>query len=146
MDPVTDKMHYGDIQHETRITLGNIKRILAAAGASMADVVKCSVFLKDGNDFAAMNDNGKPIRGLYLSARTLKSVETRVLQPWILREAAGEEWEPYVGDWESFVLLGAFLFREVPTGFPLNRPVFGLLPELFLTDSERPAQKSIKAP
>lgn len=98
------------------------------------------------NDFAAMNDNGKPIRGLYLSARTLKSVETRVLQPWILREAGGEAWEPYVGDWESFVLLGAFLFREVPTGFPLNRPVFGLLPELFLTDSERPAQKSIKAP
>lgn len=98
------------------------------------------------NDFAAMNDNGKPIRALYLSARTLKTVETRVIQPWILREARGEEWEPHVGDWEAFVLVGAYLFREVPTGFPLRRPVFGLLPELFLAESERPAEKTIKAP
>ena len=46
----------------------------------------------------------------------------------------------YVDRWA-----GAFLFREVPTGFPLKQPPFGLLPELFLTDTERPAGKPIKA-
>ncbi len=54
-DPATNEMSYGDIQHETRIVLGNIKLILEGCGASMKDVVKCSVFLRDGGDFAAMN-------------------------------------------------------------------------------------------
>lgn len=56
VDPMTDKMSYGDIQHETRTTLNNVKRLLEAAGASLGDVVKVSVFLKDGNDFPAMNE------------------------------------------------------------------------------------------
>jgi hypothetical protein len=101
--------------------------------------------IKYRNDFAAIHESGKPVRALYLSGRTLKTVDAAALQPWILRQAAGEDWESYAQDWESFVLLGAFLFREVPTGFPLKRPVFGLLPELFLSDSERPGQKSIKS-
>jgi 2-iminobutanoate/2-iminopropanoate deaminase len=69
VDPATDKMSYGDIQHETRIVLNNIKRILEGCGASMSDVVKVSVFLADGKDFAAMNvvyaeffGNEKPAR------------------------------------------------------------------------------------
>jgi 2-iminobutanoate/2-iminopropanoate deaminase len=56
IDTATDKMSYGDIQHETRLVLTNIRNILAACGAAMADVVKCSVFLSDGRDFAAMNE------------------------------------------------------------------------------------------
>jgi 2-iminobutanoate/2-iminopropanoate deaminase len=56
IDPLTDKLSNGDIQHETRIVLSNIKRILEACGATMADVVKCSVFLKDGSEFKAMNE------------------------------------------------------------------------------------------
>ena len=35
--------------------LNNVKGILAGCGATMADVVRCGVFLADGNDFAAMN-------------------------------------------------------------------------------------------
>lgn len=97
------------------------------------------------NDFEAMNRCGKPIRGLYLSARTLKSVATAPLSAWVEREVRGEQWEPYAGDWEGFVLVGALLFREVPTGFPLNKRSFNVLPELFLTDSERPAGNPIKA-
>jgi hypothetical protein len=97
------------------------------------------------NDFEAMNQCGKPIQGLYLSDRTMKSVATAPLQAWVNRQERGEHWEPYAGDWEGFVLVGAFLFREVPTGFGLRHPPFGLLPELFLTDSERPAGKPIKA-
>jgi 2-iminobutanoate/2-iminopropanoate deaminase len=56
VDPVSDQMSYGGIQHETRVTLNNVKRLLEAAGATLGDVVKVSVFLKDGNDFAAMNE------------------------------------------------------------------------------------------
>ena len=39
-------------------------------------------------------------------------------------------------DWESFVL-GIFVKREVPTGFPLKTAVGGISPEVFLTESER---------
>jgi hypothetical protein len=46
-------------------------------------------------------------------------------------------------DWESFVL-GILVTQEVPTGFPLRLAPEGLAPEIFLTDSERPAQKTIK--
>jgi 2-iminobutanoate/2-iminopropanoate deaminase len=56
VDPETDQYSFGDIQHETRLTLGNIRRVLELAGATPADVVKCSVFLSSGKDFAAMNE------------------------------------------------------------------------------------------
>lgn len=56
VDPATDQLSFGDIRHETRLVLGNIRRILEGCGASMSDVVKCSVFLADGREFAAMNE------------------------------------------------------------------------------------------
>jgi 2-iminobutanoate/2-iminopropanoate deaminase len=56
VDPATNQQVKGDVQAETRQVLNNIKGILEGAGASMADVVKCSVFLKNGADFAAMNE------------------------------------------------------------------------------------------
>ncbi len=74
VDPATDKMSYGGIQHETRITLNNVKRILAAAGASLADVVKCNVYLRDGNDFRAMNEVYKEFFGEQKPARTTVAV------------------------------------------------------------------------
>ena len=55
IDPITDKLSPGDIAQQTRIVLSNIQRILESCGASMQDVVKCSVFLKDGSEFKAMN-------------------------------------------------------------------------------------------
>ena len=45
-----------DIKTQTRQSLTNISNILAAAGASMADVVKTTVLLNDIADFAAMNE------------------------------------------------------------------------------------------
>jgi hypothetical protein len=95
------------------------------------------------NDFYAVYKQGKPIRALYLSARTLKTIEARSLVPW-LRGVGAENWEEAVSDWDTFVLLGAYLKHEVPTGFPLKRAPFGLLPELFLVDSERKSDKPIK--
>ena len=55
VDPATQQMQLGDIAQETRRVLLNIQQALEGAGASLPDVVKCSVFLSDGNDFAAMN-------------------------------------------------------------------------------------------
>jgi len=56
VDPVTDKISPGDVQQQTRVTLNNVRAILDACGASLADVVKCSVFLRDASDFKAMNE------------------------------------------------------------------------------------------
>jgi len=56
IDPATDKMSPGDIKHETRLTLNNMKRLLEGVGASLADVVKVGLYLADGADFAPMNE------------------------------------------------------------------------------------------
>ncbi len=46
----------GGVQAEARQTMANIKAVLARHGASMDDVVKCSVFLADMGDWPAFND------------------------------------------------------------------------------------------
>lgn len=45
----------GDVAVQTKQCLDNLRAVLAAAGATLADVVKTSVFLKDMNDFGTMN-------------------------------------------------------------------------------------------
>ena len=70
VDPATNQMSFGDIRHETRMVLNNIKRLLEGCGASLADVVKCSVFLSDGKDFAAMNEVYAEFFGDQKPART----------------------------------------------------------------------------
>lgn len=70
IDPATDSFSLGDIRHETRLVLENIRRILAAAGATMQDVVKCSVFLAHPGDFAAMNEVYAEFFGEAKPART----------------------------------------------------------------------------
>lgn len=46
----------GDIQVQTRAVLENVKAVLAAGGATFANVVKTTVFLADMADFGAMNE------------------------------------------------------------------------------------------
>lgn len=79
IDPVSNEFSYGDIQHETRVTLTNIQRILEAAGASLSDVVKCSVFLRNGGDFDAMNSVYAEFFGDAKPART--TVEAKFANP-----------------------------------------------------------------
>ncbi len=55
LDPVTGAMLVGDIEAQTRRVLDNIAAVLAAADASLADVVKTTIFLADLGDFAAVN-------------------------------------------------------------------------------------------
>jgi 2-iminobutanoate/2-iminopropanoate deaminase len=45
----------GTIEDETELALENLAAVLAEAGATMADVIRCGVFLADIGDFAAMN-------------------------------------------------------------------------------------------
>ena len=54
IDPATGVMPE-DVSAQTKQSLTNGKAIIEAAGGSMADVVKTTVFLADMNDFAAMN-------------------------------------------------------------------------------------------
>ncbi|MDR4508533.1 MAG: RidA family protein [Candidatus Brocadiaceae bacterium] len=54
--PATGDIVRGGVRHQTRQVLENLKNILEAAGSSMEKVVKTTVFLKDLNDYTAMND------------------------------------------------------------------------------------------
>ena len=54
IDPATGEMPDG-IAEQTRLALRNLTAVLDAAGASVADVVKTTVFLQNLDDFAAMN-------------------------------------------------------------------------------------------
>ena len=64
LDPKSGELTGGDIRQQTERTLNNIKAILEAAGANLHHVVKTTVFLKDLNDFAAMNE----VYGRYFTA------------------------------------------------------------------------------
>jgi 2-iminobutanoate/2-iminopropanoate deaminase len=56
LDPKTGEMVGSDIRQQTERVFENIKGILEAAGANLHHVVKTTVFLKDMNDFSAMNE------------------------------------------------------------------------------------------
>ncbi len=55
LDPATGDFAPGGVEAQTRQSLANLKAVLEAAGSGMDKVVKTTVFLKDMNDFAAMN-------------------------------------------------------------------------------------------
>jgi 2-iminobutanoate/2-iminopropanoate deaminase len=55
LDPATGEMVRGGIEAETRQVLANMTAVLAAAGASWAEVVKTTIYLTDLADFAVVN-------------------------------------------------------------------------------------------
>lgn len=55
LDPATGQMVEGGIEAQTRQTLTNLSAVLEAAGTSLANVVKTTVFLADIGEFKAMN-------------------------------------------------------------------------------------------
>ena len=55
LDPATGKLVEGGIEAQTTRVLENLRAVLTAAGTSMVKAVKVNVYLKDMNDFAAMN-------------------------------------------------------------------------------------------
>jgi len=63
LDPATGTVVTGGIREQTARALENLKAILEAGGSGLDRVVKATVFLKDFNDFAAMN----AVYGAYLA-------------------------------------------------------------------------------
>jgi len=70
VDTSNNQLSLGDIQHETRLVLTNTKAILEGAGASLAQVIKCNVYLSNGADFAAMNEVYAEFFGEHKPARS----------------------------------------------------------------------------
>ena len=71
-----------DIKTQTRQVLEKVKVLLEAAGTSMNNVVKCTVFLRDINDFASMNEVYKGFFGDKLPARSC--VEAGLLKTYLV--------------------------------------------------------------
>ncbi len=85
MDPATQQMVEGGVAEQTERALKNIEGILKAAGSSMEKIVRCGVFLKDMNDFAAMNEvyarffrNAPPSRSTIEAARLPKDCRVEI--------------------------------------------------------------------
>ena len=55
IDPKTNNLVEGGIEAEARQVLTNLKNVLEAAGSSLENIVKTTVFLRDMGDFAKMN-------------------------------------------------------------------------------------------
>lgn len=71
IDNETGELSKGDIQKETRLCLNHVESVLKAAGASLKDVVKVTVFVTDINNFSLVNEvyaeyftDHKPARSL----------------------------------------------------------------------------------
>jgi 2-iminobutanoate/2-iminopropanoate deaminase len=85
LDPRTMELLDGDVQEQTDLVLRNLAAVLHASGASLATVVKTTVFLKDMNDFAAMNEvyarhfgDHRPARAAVQAARLPKDVAVEI--------------------------------------------------------------------
>lgn len=85
VDPATQQLISADIATETRRVLDNVKMILEGCGATMADVVRCGVYLADGNDFAAMNavyaeffGDAKPARSTVVTGFAMKGIRVEI--------------------------------------------------------------------
>jgi reactive intermediate/imine deaminase len=55
-DETGDVVAVGDVRAQTVQTLKNVKAVLEEGGASLDDVLKCNVYLKDMKDFQVMNE------------------------------------------------------------------------------------------
>lgn len=85
IDPATGKVAEGDIAAQTTQCMENIAAILAEAGATVDDIVKTTIYLKDMNDFATVNEAyGKyfekdaPARGCVEVARLPKDMQVEI--------------------------------------------------------------------
>ncbi len=85
IDPATGELVRGDIREQARRVLLNLAAVLEAAGASMDSVVKTTVFLRDMDDFAAVNEvyaeffpASPPARSAVQAARLPKDVGVEI--------------------------------------------------------------------
>lgn len=85
LDPTSMELVTGGIAEQTERVMMNLSGILQAAGASLGSVVKTTVFLRDMNDFAAMNEvygrhfgDHRPARSTVQAARLPRDVAVEI--------------------------------------------------------------------
>lgn len=72
IDPATGNLVEGDIKAETKQSMENLKAILEEAGMTFEHVIKTTIFIKDMNQFAPINE----VYGTYFDADTAPARET----------------------------------------------------------------------
>lgn len=75
IDPALGRLIEGDVSAQTAQVLGNLSAILAAAGLTLADVVKTTVYLVNMSDFPAMNEVYGSCFGINPPARSTVAVK-----------------------------------------------------------------------
>lgn len=85
IDPATGEFVSDVVAEQTEQVLRNLSEVLAAAGSSLDDVVKTTVFLGDMNDFAEMNEvygrffsENKPARATVQAARLPRDARVEI--------------------------------------------------------------------
>ena len=72
INPATNELISGGIEEETKQVMENLAAVLDAAGMHFSDVVKCSIFISDMNDFGTIND----VYGTYFEDENAPARET----------------------------------------------------------------------
>ncbi len=72
INPATNELISGNIKQETKQVMENLGAVLDAAGMHFSNVVKCSIFISDMNDFTAINN----IYGTYFDDDNAPARET----------------------------------------------------------------------
>jgi 2-iminobutanoate/2-iminopropanoate deaminase len=85
LDPATMQIVEGDVAAQTERVMQNLAAVLQAAGSDLSAVVKTTVFLRDMNDFTAMNEvygrhfgDHKPARSTVQAARLPRDVAVEI--------------------------------------------------------------------
>ncbi len=85
IDPQTGEFVSADVNEQTEQVLKNLSAVLEAAGSSLNNVVKTTVFLADMNDFAAVNEiygryfsDNKPARATVQAARLPRDARVEI--------------------------------------------------------------------
>ena len=93
LDPASGELITGGVAEQTERVMQNLAAILEAAGASLRSVVKTTVFLRDMNDFAAMNEvygrhlgDHRPARSTVQAARLPRDVAVEIEAVAVLLE------------------------------------------------------------
>jgi 2-iminobutanoate/2-iminopropanoate deaminase len=72
INPKTNELVLSSIEEETQQVMQNIKAILDECGMTFENIIKCSIFISDMNDFAAINQ----VYGSYFNPETAPARET----------------------------------------------------------------------
>ena len=85
IDPATGEVQSGDVESQTHRVMQNLNAILEAAGGSLDSIAKCTIFLKDLANFAAVNEvygsyfrTAPPARATVEVSRLPKDVDVEI--------------------------------------------------------------------